>query len=155
MTEVHAACGDCEAIRPGLVGQPVNTATSLAYVAGAIAVVQGRGARRWWWVAALTGLGLGSIGYHGPGTRAGKLAHDASLPFALAVAGVGTRRPNRGRRGAGLLGAVAGAIWFVSRTESPLCRPQSRWQWHGAWHVLSAVAITTLARGEEGHGCDD
>lgn len=34
----HVACGDCERVRPGLIGQPANTLSSLAFVAAAVPV---------------------------------------------------------------------------------------------------------------------
>ncbi|CAN5505666.1 hypothetical protein BH10ACT1_BH10ACT1_11600 [soil metagenome] len=87
----HVAASDCERCRPGLVAQPANTASSLAYVAtGALAV---RAARRrpkgrpseaalgWATVAA----GLGSVAYHGPGTTFGRYVHDASLLAMLGL----------------------------------------------------------------------
>lgn len=87
----HVAASDCERCRPGLVAQPANTASSLAYVlTGALAV---RSARRdpggraseaalgWASVAA----GIGSVAYHGPGTVAGRYVHDASLLALLGL----------------------------------------------------------------------
>ncbi len=77
----HVATADCERCRPGPIAQPVNTASSLAFcVAGAVLIRRHRGDRAgtalgWSAVAA----GLGSVAYHGPGTRAGAILHDASL----------------------------------------------------------------------------
>lgn len=87
----HVAASDCERCRPGLVAQPVNAASSLAFVvAGALAL---RSSRRrgvgapaevavgWSAIAA----GLGSVAYHGPGTVLGRYLHDASLLSLLAT----------------------------------------------------------------------
>ena len=64
--------------RPRL-GQPINTVTSTAYLVAA-AWVWGRHARRRAiWSPALAWIGVGSIAYHGPGTRPGKLVHDSAL----------------------------------------------------------------------------
>ncbi len=79
----HVAAGDCERCRPGLVAQPVNTLSSLAYVVSGAAQLQAAGpsgrrserALAWATVAA----GLGSVAYHGPGRRLGRYAHDAAL----------------------------------------------------------------------------
>jgi hypothetical protein len=55
------------------------------------------------------------------------------------------------------LGLVA---YTAGRSGSPLCRPDSLWQYHGAWHVLSAVAAGWAARalapdrGEKAHDRD-
>jgi hypothetical protein len=86
------AASDCERCRPGLVTQPVNTLSSLAYVvAGGATLAEARrrpagtttGARAVGW--ALVAVGLGSVAYHGPGGAAGRWAHDASL---LAMTGL-------------------------------------------------------------------
>jgi hypothetical protein len=86
------AASDCERCRPGLVTQPANTASSLAYVAaGAAALADARrhpardrpGARAVGW--SLVAAGLGSVAYHGPGGVVGRWAHDASL---LAMTGL-------------------------------------------------------------------
>lgn len=80
------AYSDCEACRPGLWSQPVNSLSSLAYVgAGAAALAEaglrpdaarpGIGPLAW----GLVGVGVGSVAYHGPGGVAGRWAHDASL----------------------------------------------------------------------------
>ena len=82
---------DCERCRPGLVTQPVNTLSSLAYVvAGGATLAEARrqptatpGGRAVGW--ALVAVGLGSVAYHGPGGAAGRWFHDASL---LAMTGL-------------------------------------------------------------------
>jgi hypothetical protein len=35
---------------------------------------------------------------------------------------------------------LAVASYVLGRTNAPTCDPRSRWQWHGVWHVLGAVA---------------
>ncbi len=86
------AASDCERCRPGIVTQPVNTLSSLAYVvAGGATLAEARrqptgtapGSRTVGW--ALVAVGLGSVAYHGPGGAAGRWAHDASL---LAMTGL-------------------------------------------------------------------
>ncbi|HMJ75096.1 MAG TPA: hypothetical protein VK507_03940 [Iamia sp.] len=81
----HVATGDCERCRPGPVAQPVNTLSSLAFVAAGVPLVRGRRpvTRALGWAAVATGLG--SVAYHGPGTAAGRYVHDASLIALLGL----------------------------------------------------------------------
>lgn len=94
----HVAAADCERCRHGLIAQPVNTVSSLAFVGAGWLALRGTGRARsvdvsqaavgWAAVAA----GLGSAAYHGPGTAVGRYVHDASLLAllgAVAVADVG------------------------------------------------------------------
>lgn len=75
---------DCEHCRPGLVSQPVNTVSSLAYVAaGADLLRRPNPDRAFAW--AVISVGIGSVAYHGPGGRAGKWTHDASLIAMLGL----------------------------------------------------------------------
>lgn len=100
----HIAGSDCERCRPGLIAQPANTASSLAYVLAGASVLRAEGARPeprrtelalgWATIAA----GIGSVAYHGPGTALGRYVHDAGLLatlgfVALADAEVTRRRP--------------------------------------------------------------
>lgn len=80
----HVAVGDCERGRPGLIAQPANAVSSLAFVAAGVPLVRGRPGvtRALGWAAVATALG--SVAYHGPGTAVGRYAHDASL-IALLV----------------------------------------------------------------------
>ncbi|MBX3286943.1 MAG: hypothetical protein KF703_16465 [Actinobacteria bacterium] len=194
------AASDCERCRPGLVAQPVNAASSLAYVGvgGALARRAGRGRRSERALAwATVAVGLGSVAYHGPGGRLGQRTHDASLlatlgllvvadiellrhgrevpPAVLAavVAGaVAGSAPARSMEVQALAGVAAGAAevarvlrhppgthgpWarraelpmfavgaiahVLGRTGGPLCRPDSRWQPHALWHVLTAATL--------------
>jgi hypothetical protein len=114
---VALGAGDCERLHDGLIAQPVNTASALAYVAVGAWLV-GRGLRpspgdgpaRPATVAfgvAVAAAGLGSVDYHGPGSPAARLLHDGGL---YAVAGFVAwqevaRRIARSRR------ARAGVPW--------------------------------------------
>jgi hypothetical protein len=146
----HAAVGDCERIRPGLVGQPANTVSSLAFLAAAVPIARhGRraGSRPWAAVAAASAVeGIGSVGYHGPGGRVAKLVHDGGL-VALAVtitAAVGTDpRPTHIRGRTVVLTAAAAALHALSRTGGPLCSCNSRLQGHAVFHVLAAAALAS------------
>ena len=145
----HVAFSDCERIRPGLIAQPVNTVSSLAYVvAGAVLASRARReggpleSRRLAVAAAAVAAGLGSVLYHGPGGRWSKRAHDTALAALVLTQGIrrlGDRRPPR--RGAAVLTATASALHAASRTGRPLCRPDALLQGHALWHVVSALAV--------------
>jgi hypothetical protein len=49
---------------------------------------------------------------------------------------VGRRRVSTALLAMGL----AVTSYVLGRTGAPTCQPGSRWQWHGVWHVLGAVA---------------
>lgn len=159
--------GDCERLHGGLVAQPVNTASALAYVAVGAWLV-GRGLRAGpGRPLAVVGLavvaaGVGSVDYHGPGSPAARLLHDGGL---YAVVGYVAwtevaRRAGRIRltprrqvayRLALAATAAGAACWWAGRTASPWCDPDSLLQPHAAWHLLGAAALgawawATLAR---------
>jgi hypothetical protein len=139
---------DCEALRDGVLGQPVNSVSSLAYVAAGAYVLHRGGPRGPAWALAL--VGLGSVLYHGPMPPGAELVHDASLvAVPLAALGVVWRRRSFPRPPAAAVVALAvgAAVNVLSRTGAPLCRPDSLAQGHAAWHVLTAVgAALWLAR---------
>ena len=68
--------GDCERLHDGLIAQPVNTASALAYLAVG-AWLAGRG--RPGFGLAVAAAGVGSVDYHGPGSPAARLLHDGTL----------------------------------------------------------------------------
>jgi hypothetical protein len=37
--------------------------------------------------------------------------------------------------------AIGGASWVLGRTGSPACDPDSLFQFHGVWHVISSLAF--------------
>jgi len=208
-----AGSADCEAVADGFPLQPVNTVTSLAYVAAAGWVLA-----RWYRrdhgrpisaagvtgvtvAVALAATGLGSVAYHGWGNEVSRWLHDAGFLLAMLTlvlwdAGPHWRLVNRHGAGAGavlalavLVGAavpgfanvaltvllaviawsqvrrwpersatqrrrlawvvgvlvVALAVYVMSRTGAPLCRPDSLLQGHGLWHVLTAIALAGWA----------
>jgi hypothetical protein len=148
----HVAASDCERIRPGLIGQPANTLSSLAFVAASVPIARAARRRRrpaWLAVAAATAVeGVGSVAYHGPGGRRAKLLHDAGIvalvaTMAVAVAADGTPIELR-PRAAGLTAAAA-ALHALSRTGGPLCSCHSRLQGHAVFHVLAAAALAAAA----------
>lgn len=154
--------GDCERLRGGRVAQPVNTATCTGYLAAGAAVARrATGSRdRSGPAVAYGGLlalvGLGSLAYHGPQPRGSELGHDLPIALLLALipvtAGVRMLRGDevapgltraRSLTAAGLW-ATAGAAYAAGRTGAPTCKPDSRLQWHGVWHVLSASAFAVV-----------
>jgi hypothetical protein len=180
---VALGAGDCERLHDGLVAQPVNTASALAYVAvGAWLIGRGlrpgagpgragpegsgeprRGASvgRVGFGVAVAAAGIGSVDYHGPGSPAARLLHDGGLYAVVGLVAVaevarlvGRRRDRTGRpppRPAAyrlaLAAAAAGAVcWWLGRTASPLCHPDSPLQAHAAWHLLGAVALAAWGR---------
>jgi hypothetical protein len=87
---VALGAGDCERLHDGLIAQPVNTASALAYVAVG-AWLAGRGLRAGPGRGPLLAFGLavglagvGSVDYHGTGSPAARFLHDGGL---YAVAG--------------------------------------------------------------------
>ena len=146
----HVAVSDCERCRDGFIAQPVNTVSSLVYcAAGAWILLSGTRSRRRssLGVAALA-AGIGSVAYHGPGGTGGKWVHDitASALGSAVTSAVLSRNVSWGRRVATLaiMGAAAG-VHASSRTDGPLCRPDSVLQGHALWHVLSAAAAVAAA----------
>ena len=157
--------GDCERLHDGLIAQQVNTASALAYVAVGAWVVSrslGRGAppdrRRLAFGLAVAAAGIGSVDYHGPGSPAARLLHDGGLYLVAGFVAwrevarrVGPWRRRSGPRlaparraayRAALAAAAAGAAcWWAGRTASPWCDPDSLFQGHAAWHLLTAAAL--------------
>jgi hypothetical protein len=145
--------GDCERLHDGLIAQPVNTASALAYVAVGAWLL---GRRQPVFGLAVAAAGIGSVDYHGPGSPAARLLHDGGL---YAVAGyvawhevarrVGRVRLAPGRRAAyrlAVAGTAAGAAcWWAGRTAGRWCDPDSLLQGHAAWHLLTAAALAAWA----------
>jgi len=182
---VALGAGDCERLGAGLVAQPVNTASALAYLAVG-AWLAGRGRRaggrpgtegfgepqggapvsRVAFGVVVAAAGVGSVDFHGPGSPAARLLHDAGLYAVVgfvvvhelarragrlrrARAGVPwvgwTPRRRRAYRAALAVTGVGAACWWLGRTGSPLCDPDSPLQGHAAWHLLSAAALALWA----------
>ncbi len=85
------AAADCESIGGGLLRQPVNSITTLAFVAAGIWIMTRRPDRRWVGIAVMA-TGIGSLLFHGPMPDGAEWAHDVTLAWLLlVVAGTGTR----------------------------------------------------------------
>ena len=179
------AAADCELIGDGFWGQPVNSISSLAFVAVGAVLMRTRPVLAW----AAIAVGVGSALFHGPMPSWAKWAHDVSLA-GLLVALAWERRPTWVAGAIGVLGvlfavapesavAVTGALavvtlavmarkvkptgWHVvalllvlsgiaitalSRSDGPLCTPDSVWQGHAAWHLLGAAGLWAWVRAD-------
>ena len=110
---------DCEHIGQGLLAQPANTLSSLAYVLAGLlilgrAAVARPGARIAPAVYAVTviGVGIGSAAFHGPMPAWGRFGHDLSIAAVLAfVIGyeVAIARGASATRGLVMFVAITGA----------------------------------------------
>lgn len=147
----HVAASDCERIRPGAIGQPANTVSSLAFVIAAVPIAARARERRslaWAAVAAATAFeGIGSVAYHGPGGRVAKAIHDVGLVALIASLTRArlSERPVQVRPRAAALGVAAGVLHTLSRTGGPLCSCNSRLQGHAVFHVLAASALVAAS----------
>jgi hypothetical protein len=147
---------DCERIAGGALAQPVLAITSLAYVAAGIFVLcwatRLRAPLAGAAGVALVAVGVGSFVYHGPQPSWAEVAHDWPIVAVGAVYAAGLARSGRRQWRSAWAVAAAGifalglAAYAAGRSGSPLCRPDSLWQYHGAWHVLSAAAAGCAAR---------
>jgi hypothetical protein len=50
-------------------------------------------------------------------------------------------RQRRGSAAIAVVAVVGGASWVLGRSNSPLCEPDSWYQLHGLWHMLSALVF--------------
>jgi hypothetical protein len=101
---------------------------------------------------ALMAVGVGSFTYHGPQPSWADFAHNwsiaaAGVVYVLGLARIGQRQRRSAWATAAGIFALGLAAYAAGRSGSPLCRPDSLWQYHGAWHVLSAAAAGWAARG--------
>lgn len=147
---------DCEPVTDGLLLQPVNTLTALAYVlAGAWLLWRAREAAVpwvvWGYAGVVAAVGVGSVLFHGVGGATASWLHDASVVLAatgvVAVLLVAWRYRRRGAYR--LLGAAAVAFaaaapfQLFGRTGGPLCA-DGVVPAHGLWHVLTAVSLAAV-----------
>jgi Ceramidase len=114
---------DCEHIGEGLLAQPANTLSSLAYVVAGVlllwrALALNPRARVTLIVYALTvmGVGVGSAAFHGPMPEWGRFAHDLSIAAVLAFiigSGVASARGAPVSTGLSIFGGLVGACAIV------------------------------------------
>lgn len=101
----------------------------------------------------LVAVGLGLAAIHGASDPfAGTLAAGAVVGEIATVSGDRrARSSSAGRsrtvaRGVGIIAiALGGVAFLLGRTGSPLCRPDSVFQWHALWHVLVAISLVAYA----------
>ncbi|MGI9594991.1 MAG: ceramidase domain-containing protein [Acidimicrobiales bacterium] len=85
------ADSDCEEFHDGLVAQPVNTVTSLAYVLPAVWFIWKRPRRRAsmrlvvGFAVAVAFIGIGSVAFHGPQGWGARWLHDVPIVVAIAA----------------------------------------------------------------------
>lgn len=147
------ALADCERVRPGLLAQPANTLSSLAFiVAGLALVAMARSARRaapdlvagpvrrrLLAVGLAVGMvGLGSVVYHAGLGAAGQLLHDLGLFLAPLVVLVLTVVPDRPR---GALRAIMLATVIAAATMA-VWPPTGVWV--GAGTGVAAIGAVVL-----------
>jgi hypothetical protein len=128
---------------------------SLAALLAALPAEQLASVRGWGHAPALSVWGLATLpaGLHLAVDPTASAPSTAVLVTAAALGEVDrTRRGSArldhhdrpdGRRRSGAAFAALGlglASYALGRTGARSCRPHGRWQWHGAWHVLGAVA---------------
>lgn len=142
MTGWYAA-GDCERLRSGLIGQPANAVSAVAFLAAAgwlLVQVRRRPAapRRYQWFAAVVAAnGVGSGLYHGPGWPGSGWCHDVAaiaVPVFVAVDGLGGLRRWNDRTIA-RVGLTATAVTGAGVLARPVTNPA----------MLTAVAAAVLA----------
>ncbi len=79
------AFGDCELVGPGLLGQPVNTLTTLPFLVLGGWLVSSR--RSPWVGVGLIATGAGSFVFHGPMPIWSEWVHDVTLAWLIALIG--------------------------------------------------------------------
>jgi len=130
---------DCELIRDGLIGQPVNAFSSLAFavVAAWLGLARPRSTLRSLGSGALLLVGVGSVWFHADGAS---LVHDIGLLLVVFTSLLALWRARNVHSAIGVCFVVTGFfIWLASRSGGLLCDPQSLLQGHALWHVLAAV----------------
>lgn len=149
---------DCERLGEGLIAQPVNTWSSLAFVVvGVVIVAVARSELRQsdrLFGLLLVAIGFGSMAFHGPQPGVARWLHDAPIVVLLGFVLVAeirlrrrfgvleVRRPARPWMLAAAATLALGAVcWRTGRTDAVLCSPDSLVQLHAVWHVLAAVAL--------------
>lgn len=135
---------DCERIFSDILAQPVNTVSSLVFVAvGALLWKRDR-------VLAISAamVGIGSAWFHAQLTITAARVHDVAIVLLVLVILQQVWRARAWRQTLPGLAVVSVGliVWWFSRTGGPWCDPDSLLQLHALWHVLAALAITTLHR---------
>jgi hypothetical protein len=137
---------DCEHIGQGLLAQPANTLSSLAYlVAGALLLWRALGGRPYArlasavYAATVIGVGVGSAAFHGPMPAWGRFVHDLSIAAILAVIigyDIALARGAPVREGLAVFGVLLGACAVVLAV------------WADASNALDAVLVVAAVVSE-------
>ena len=140
---------DCELLSGGLLAQPINSWTSVAYIAVGVWIL-GRRVRLYRGLKTTYGLlvvalGVGSIAFHGPQPAGARWLHDLTIvsvvSFVVVYCLVSARRDLTRYLAIGGLLLCATVLNVLGRTGGPLCDPDSPLQLHGLWHVATATAL--------------
>jgi hypothetical protein len=113
---------DCERVHAGLIAQPVNTASSLAYVAaGAWLLWRVRGAHsrrgvRVAYALSVLAVGAGSVDFHGPAWPGARWLHDLGASAPLLLIAASDLAHLRGRPPEQALGTFAAALAATGAT---------------------------------------
>lgn len=133
------AAADCERMVGRILGQPVNSVTTMAFVVAGIVVATRRPQRSWIGVG-LVATGAGSFLFHGPMPAGSGWAHDVTLAWLILMVAGSLTRWERATAWPGLvaLGGVfavgpgladpiavvltVAALFLLLRTDSPAVR---------------------------------
>jgi hypothetical protein len=110
------ALKDCEAVVHALFGQPVNSATTIAFVVGG-AIVIWRTEHTWVGIACVA-TGVGSFLFHGPMPPYAEWLHDLTLAWLLLVVASSGRPWQRWSHLPGLV--IVGAVVAVPGAGDPV-----------------------------------
>lgn len=112
--------------------------------ADGVAALRGRERVWWWWVAPTAALVPAILLVPRPADAAQAVVAAVAVVVTLLRARAAAHDRARVLAAVGLL-AVGSLVGTLSRAGGPLCDPESLWQGHGLWHLLSAAALVVLA----------
>jgi hypothetical protein len=143
------AAADCESIGVGLLRQPINSLTTIAFAVAGTLIISRRPGRRWVGVA-LIATGIGSFLFHGPMPRGSEWAHDVTLAWLLLVVAAEGSRWATWSRIPGLvgIGLVFGLVpdvadlVAVALTVLVLIAVLRTDRSAGAWAAVSLLAVS-------------
>lgn len=110
------ALQDCEAVVHAFLGQPVNSLTTLAFVAGGVLIMTRSGMT--WVGIALIATGVGSFLFHGPMPAYGEWVHDMTLAWLLLVVAAHGRSWERWAHMPGFI--VVGVLVLIPGAADPI-----------------------------------
>lgn len=113
---VMGALKDCETVVHSFFGQPVNSATTIAFVLGGV-IVMLRTEHTWVGIASIA-TGVGSFLFHGPMPPYGEWVHDLTLAWLLLVVASNGRSWERWARIPGLV--IVSALIAIPGAGDPV-----------------------------------